>query len=449
MSKESKHTRKEILEVSGIGDVVSQLRQLNAASKVDKMQEMELAKNAPGLLAATEGMSNVQSAFVDSSEDFRRRFLAGRAGTLFDKKLKDKPANHETQKSILGVLTDQFEWWKGLMKERGFDDVESAREGDVLALDHKKDIVIDQNDSGIGAGMLALYALKLAIIPIAAGIAAVTAGLMGFRGWEGTILKSIAKAGKSLTNMFKPLASISAGISTWAKNSKVFIWLKSYGGKIGGIFKKIFKPIGFLFSIFEGVQAFMGTEGSLYEKFSAGISAAIGDFFGSFFDLVKDGISWLLGSLGFDDAAKWLDGFSFEDIFTNLLEGIFGFVGDIVAWIGDFFTNPIDTIAKLWNGNGDEYEPKEKTFGVKKAREGVKEKKATEWLLDDELLEKAREQLNIRQEEIKRKGPNRNGTTNNVGAMNSGNNSNNQVINTTVNGGVNEAFGNLATSLST
>ena len=85
---------------------------------------------------------------------------------------------------------------------------------------------------------------------------------------------------------------------------------KSLGGAFGGIlrtigslggFAKLFgtilKPIGIVFSLFDGVKTFMNTEGNLFEKINAGIAAALGDFVGAPLDLLKSGLSWVAKTL--------------------------------------------------------------------------------------------------------------------------------------------------------
>ena len=56
----------------------------------------------------------------------------------------------------------------------------------------------------------------------------------------------------------------------------------------------------------------------------AGIAEAIADFFGAPLDLLKDLVSWAVGKLGFKNAEKSLDSFSFDQIFKDILRGIFG-----------------------------------------------------------------------------------------------------------------------------
>ena len=76
--------------------------------------------------------------------------------------------------------------------------------------------------------------------------------------------------------------------------------LGQFFGSVGGVaklFGTILKPIGFVFSIFDGVKTFMNTEGSLFTKLNEGIAAALGDFVGAPLDLLKTGLSWVAKNL--------------------------------------------------------------------------------------------------------------------------------------------------------
>jgi hypothetical protein len=63
-------------------------------------------------------------------------------------------------------------------------------------------------------------------------------------------------------------------------------------------------------------------EGGIAGAFKGGISGLLNSLIGSLLDLVKDGVSWLLGALGFDEAEKFLDSFSFTDLISKLVSGI-------------------------------------------------------------------------------------------------------------------------------
>ena len=121
--------------------------------------------------------------------------------------------------------------------------------------------------------------------------------------------------------------------------------LGQFFGSVGGVaklFGTILKPIGFVFSIFDGVKTFMNTEGSLFTKLNEGIAAALGDFVGAPLDLLKTGLSWvaknLLGENNF--ISRFLDSFSVEEVLRN-----------IVATPGRILTSAFEYLKKVFNPN--------------------------------------------------------------------------------------------------
>ena len=94
---------------------------------------------------------------------------------------------------------------------------------------------------------------------------------------------------------------------------------------VSKIVTKIAFPLQIIMGLFDTVKGAM--EG--YEKegifgaIQGGITGLINGVFMSFFDLIKDGISWILGAIGFDDAEKFLDSFTFSDLFSSLMDKIF------------------------------------------------------------------------------------------------------------------------------
>jgi uncharacterized protein YggT (Ycf19 family) len=96
-------------------------------------------------------------------------------------------------------------------------------------------------------------------------------------------------------------------------------------GAVSKIVSKIFVPIQIIMGIFDTVSGAIDgfkKEGVL-GAIQGGITGLINGVFMSFFDLIKDGISWILGAIGFDDAAKFLDSFTFSDLFASLMDKIF------------------------------------------------------------------------------------------------------------------------------
>ena len=68
-------------------EVVGQLRKLNAGSIRDRLREAEEAKRAEQIALQGETQEIQQETIVSSTEDFRRRFIAGQAKTLKSLKL--------------------------------------------------------------------------------------------------------------------------------------------------------------------------------------------------------------------------------------------------------------------------------------------------------------------------------------------------------------------------
>jgi hypothetical protein len=127
-------------------------------------------------------------------------------------------------------------------------------------------------------------------------------------GEEGTIMKFVTK-----------IKDFFGGIGEYlGKFSKVF-------GVVSKLVAKIAYPIQIIMGIFDTVTG--AIEGFKKEgvlgAIQGGITGLINGVFLSFFDLVKDGISWILDKIGFKDAAKFLDSFTFSDLFSDLMDKIF------------------------------------------------------------------------------------------------------------------------------
>ena len=169
--------------------------------------------------------------------------------------------------------------------------------------------------------------------PIKAAGAAVTNALSGS---AGKLLASFGNAGKGLLN--------------------------SGAGKFfAGVFKKILWPLGVLMSAWAGIKKFqdeMASGEGVMKAFSEGLSTTLSNFFGAPFDLVKNGILWILRKLmpwGVGDDGQWDEGsmtgkigkwaekFSFEKLFKSVLMAPFNMISGAVTFIKSIFTNPKET----------------------------------------------------------------------------------------------------------
>lgn len=132
--------------------------------------------------------------------------------------------------------------------------------------------------------------------------------------------------------------------------AKTFRGLKGFGGKIAAVMGKIFYPISLLMSAFDG---FMNAKEDYKENeslVSAGIqfvSGFVASFIGTFMDLIKDGIMWLIGKLPFvevdengeftNSILKFIDDMDFTQAFLDL--------GDIFS---NLFLSAIEGITNWW-----------------------------------------------------------------------------------------------------
>ena len=147
--------------------------------------------------------------------------------------------------------------------------------------------------------------------------------------------------------------------------SKFFGYFKAIGERLGIFFKlgktlgaiigKIIIPIQVIMSIFDTVTGALdgwnNTEGGFIDKLfgaiKGGITGLLNGLIGGLLDLIKDGVSWLLNLMGFDELSKALDSFSFSDLITKIVSGFFDFIKGMVNFVMDIFTNPEKAFATL------------------------------------------------------------------------------------------------------
>lgn len=102
-------------------------------------------------------------------------------------------------------------------------------------------------------------------------------------------------------------------------------------------FSAIIPPLRVIMTVWDTLSG--AIEGFKKEGIIGGIKGAITGFMNGLIfglaDLVKDGISWLLGAIGFENAEKTLDSFSFQDLFKKFIDAIF---------------SPVETIKKMFEG---------------------------------------------------------------------------------------------------
>lgn len=135
---------------------------------------------------------------------------------------------------------------------------------------------------------------------------------------------------KGLGKIFATVGGVFEKITTFF--TKVFPTVGKYFddfakmfGVASKIVGKIAYPLTIILTVWDTLKgAFEGwEEGGLV----GAVKGAIKGFFNSLVfglaDLVKSALSWVLGAIGFDSAEKFLDSFSFQDIFNNFVDALF------------------------------------------------------------------------------------------------------------------------------
>ncbi len=135
--------------------------------------------------------------------------------------------------------------------------------------------------------------------------------------------------------------------------------LQLFSGKLLKLFKGVGKflgPLGLIITAiigtFAAVEGFLKgyEEDGLIGGIEGAVKGLIGELVAKPLDLVRELAAWLARQFGFAKVSAFLQSFSFVEIYDKLLTGLFDVVEVTVDFIKGIFTNPIDTLTKLWDG---------------------------------------------------------------------------------------------------
>jgi hypothetical protein len=179
---------------------------------------------------------------------------------------------------------------------------------------------------------------------------------------------------KSFFNIFSnsPIVKVVGGVFDVAKKlfgvfGNVFNGIKSgfsTGAKLGGTLGKLLKGVGrllvglgkifglpltIILGIYGAITGFISgfKEGGIIGGIKGALVGVFDSIIGGLLDLIKDGISWVAGALGFENVEKALDSFSFTGLFKQFLDFTFGIAETIGEFIGSVFSNIIDFFSTL------------------------------------------------------------------------------------------------------
>lgn len=191
------------------------------------------------------------------------------------------------------------------------------------------------------------------------GMAKIASIFTKIKGAVTAFFEPIFTAFKTIQEASRPVANAVEGVKSFiGKAVSLFDdaingikgFFELVGGKMGSFAKifgatakivsKIAFPLTVIMTIWDTVKgAIAGFE---KEGVVGAISGAIKGFVNSLImaplDMLKKGVSWIVGAFGFDKAEKFLDSFSFEEMFNQFTDALF---------------HPIETLGKLMEGLGE------------------------------------------------------------------------------------------------
>ena len=192
-----------------------------------------------------------------------------------------------------------------------------------------------------------------------------TTGLTNLQGSKfittaSTVLDDFIKGVKTL---FQPISRVFSAIGNSVTSvaamgaeggviGKILGFAKGFGATLGKLFLPITIVIGVFDSITGFIDGFKESEGNnILSKFIDGIGGGLGKLTGNLLgiplDLLKSGVSWIVGAMGFDKAEEFLDSFSFADLIMDLVKAPFNMLSKAIDYIVGLFTGENDLFADI------------------------------------------------------------------------------------------------------
>lgn len=175
-----------------------------------------------------------------------------------------------------------------------------------------------------------------------------------------TVIGAFRSVGQSFSNVGKFAGGIKDSFSKIVKPMKdVVAYMRNIAP---GIFKafgalgKIFGwPLTIAIGLYEGITASLSKfkSGDIIGGVFAFLTGAINGAILSVVDLLKDGISWISGMLGFENFSTFLDSFSFSEMFSEVMMNM----ESMIRAIPDKVTSMIEGIKEFWNGFMESEDP--------------------------------------------------------------------------------------------
>lgn len=155
------------------------------------------------------------------------------------------------------------------------------------------------------------------------------------------IVEPFVDAGRAIVTLVKDVLGFGKTVS---KIGGYFGSLLKIVKNISGLVSRIFLPLTIIMTAFDTIKdAIAGyAEGGILGAFEGAVTGFFNSLIFGPLDLLKDMTSWVLGKLGFENASETLDSFSFSDLFSQLVGGVFDLIGDLFGALTQSFTNVLD-----------------------------------------------------------------------------------------------------------
>lgn len=206
------------------------------------------------------------------------------------------------------------------------------------------------------------------------------------------VTKFFTKVKDFFANTFSKLSVLSEGDGIFSKIAK-------FAGKFGRFLGRLVLPVTVAIAAFDSIKGFI--EGFKEEGLVGGIKGAITGLFdsllGGLLNIIKDVAAWILNLFGFENAAEKLKEFDFTEMFSNMIEKVFGVIESLVDKVTEMFSldsiqNMLPDWAKNWFSSDDETTPTTKLGQPKSNMDILEDSKA--WYRYDGKIEKIQEAQN-------------------------------------------------------
>ena len=148
------------------------------------------------------------------------------------------------------------------------------------------------------------------------------------------------------------VGALARGVKTVIDTLPGFKPIVDFAKGLGKTIGRIFFPIAFLMTAWDTIKGVISgyEEGGILGGLEGGITGLFNSIVGMPLDLLKSAVAWALGKLGFDEGAEVLKSFSFTQLISDAIGGIFDFIKGAFNWVGTLFTDPVTALKQLWTG---------------------------------------------------------------------------------------------------